>query len=61
MDLVNVQELKIGEVDPLRAELESFIDAATGKCKPAVTAEQGLAAVQLATRIVGSIAPHKLE
>jgi predicted dehydrogenase len=61
MDLVNVQELEIGEVDPLRAELESFIDAATGKCTPAVTAEQGLAAVRLATRIVESIAPQTLE
>jgi predicted dehydrogenase len=61
MDLVHVQELEIGEVDPLRAELESFIDAATGKCAPAVTAEQGLAAVRLATRIVESIAPQTLE
>jgi predicted dehydrogenase len=61
MDLIHVQELEIGEVDPLRAELESFIDAATGKCKPAVTAEQGLAAVQLATRIVESITPQTLE
>jgi predicted dehydrogenase len=61
MDLVNVQELEIGEVDPLRAELESFLDAATGKSPPAVTAEQGLAAVSLATRIVESIAPHSLD
>jgi predicted dehydrogenase len=61
MDLVNVQELEVGEVDPLRAELESFIDAATGKCPPAVTAEQGLAAVRLATSIVESITPQTLE
>jgi predicted dehydrogenase len=61
MDLINVQELEIGEVDPLRAELESFVDAAMGKCAPAVTAEQGLAAVKLATRIVESIKPQTLE
>jgi predicted dehydrogenase len=60
MDLVHVEELSIDEVDPLRAELESFIDAASGKCPPAVTADQGLAAVELATRIVSSIAPHTL-
>lgn len=60
MDLVHVEELSIDEVDPLRAELESFIDAASGKCPPAVTADQGLAAVELANRIVSSIAPHTL-
>jgi predicted dehydrogenase len=61
MDLVNVQELAIDEIDPLRAELESFIEAASGRCPPAVTAEQGLAAVELATRIVESITPQTLE
>jgi predicted dehydrogenase len=61
MDLVNVEELEIGEVDPLRAELESFLDAAVGKSPPAVTAEQGLAAVALATRVVESIAPQTLD
>jgi predicted dehydrogenase len=61
MDLVQVQELAIDESDPLRAELENFIDASQGKCAPAVTAEQGLAAVELATRIVESIAPQSLE
>jgi predicted dehydrogenase len=61
MDLVNVQELAIDETDPLRAELESFIEAASGRCGPAVTADQGLAAVELATRIVQSIASTTLE
>jgi predicted dehydrogenase len=61
MDLVQVEELAIDEIDPLRAELESFLDAAQGKTAPAVTAEQGLAAVELATRIVQSITPQTLE
>ncbi len=60
MDLVHVEELAIDETDPLRAELESFIDAASGKSPPAVTAAEGLAAVELATRIVQSIAPQSL-
>lgn len=59
-DLVNIEELRIDDVEPLRAELESFIDAATRKAPPAVTAEEGLAAVALATRIVESIAGHSL-
>lgn len=57
MDLVNVQELQIDEIDPLRAELESFVNAVFGKAPPVVTATEGLAAVELATRIVQSIAP----
>jgi predicted dehydrogenase len=61
MDLVNVQELEIDESDPLRAELQAFIQAASGQCAPTVTAAQGLAAVELATRIVESIAPQTLE
>jgi len=60
-DLVNVEELAIDEIDPLRAELESFIDAVTGKCPPVVTADEGLAAVELANRIVDSITPQKLD
>jgi predicted dehydrogenase len=60
MDLVNVQELEIDETDPLRSELESFIEAARGRCAPLVTAAQGLAAVELATRIVQSITPQTL-
>jgi predicted dehydrogenase len=60
-DLVNVEELAIDEIDPLRAELESFIDAVSGKCPPVVTADEGLAAVELANRIVDSITPQKLE
>lgn len=59
-DLIQVDELAIDEIDPLRAELESFLDASTGKCAPAVTADQGLAAVELATQIVASIAPQTL-
>jgi predicted dehydrogenase len=61
MDLVNVQELEIDEIDPLRAELEAFINAAAGRCPPTVTAAQGLAAVELATKIVQSITPQTLE
>jgi predicted dehydrogenase len=59
-DLVSIEELEIDDSEPLRAELEAFLDAATRKCPPAVSAEEGLAAVELATRIVNSIAPHTL-
>ena len=56
-DLVQVEELEIDDIEPLRAELESFVAAVTGIQKPEVTVEDGLAAVETATRIVQSIAP----
>jgi predicted dehydrogenase len=59
-ELVNVEELQIDDVEPLRAELDSFIDAATGKCDPGVSGEEGLAAVELATRIVETMPKQEL-
>lgn len=59
-DLVTIQELQIDDADPLRAELESFVNAVKNRSQPEVPAEDGLAAVELATRIVQSIQSHKL-
>jgi predicted dehydrogenase len=52
-ELVQIEHLEIDGTDPLRAELESFINAVTTGTPPEVSAEDGLAAVELATRIVG--------
>jgi len=60
-EIVNLEELQIDDIEPLRAELESFIAAVKGKHAPEVTVEDGLAAVQTATRIVESIAPSELK
>ena len=54
-ELVDVQELEISDVEPLRAELDAFVDAAQGKSKPVVSGEDGLAAVELAERIVAEM------
>lgn len=54
-ELVDIQELQIEEVEPLRAQLEAFIDAVEGKCEPVVSGEDGLAAVELAEQIVAKI------
>ena len=59
-DLVNIEELQIDDIEPLRAELESFVDAITLGTPPPVTLEDGLAAVETAARIVASIQPQKL-
>jgi predicted dehydrogenase len=59
-DLVTIQELQIDDSDPLRAELESFVNAVKNRSPAEVPAEDGLAAVVLATQIVKSIAPQRL-
>jgi predicted dehydrogenase len=59
-DLVQVEELQIDDVEPARAQLESFIAAVRGETPPVVSAEDGLAAVELATRIVESMARQEL-
>jgi predicted dehydrogenase len=59
-DLVTIQELQIDDADPLRAELESFVNAVKNRSQPEVPAEDGLAAVELASRIVEAIGSPKL-
>ena len=54
-DLVDVQELKIEDEEPLRKELESFINSAINKKPPVVTVDDGLAAVEAAERIVAAM------
>jgi predicted dehydrogenase len=60
-ELVHVEELQIDDIEPLRAELESFIQCVTTGSPPEVSADDGLAAVETATRIVAAMATQKLE
>jgi len=59
-DIVHIEELQIDDVEPLRAELDAFIDAITDGSTPVVSAEDGLRAVDVATRIVQTIGPPTL-
>jgi predicted dehydrogenase len=59
-DLVQVEELEIDDTEPARAQLESFIAAVKREIPPVVSAADGLAAVELATRIVQSMARQEL-
>lgn len=59
-DLVNVQELEIDDVEPLRAELDAFVDSAVNRKPAVVSAQDGLANVELASRIVAAIGSHTL-
>lgn len=59
--LVNVEELAITDEEPLRGELGNFLDAVAGKAKPAVTGQDGFAAVEAAERVLDAIRSHRWE
>jgi predicted dehydrogenase len=59
-DLVQIEELQIDDVEPLRAEQEAFVRSVAMGAPPVVTAEDGLAAVEVAERIVAAIGPAAL-
>jgi len=59
-DLVHIEELQIDDVEPLRAEADAFVDAVTDGSTPVVSAEDGLRAVEVATKIVETIGPPTL-
>ncbi len=53
--MIKVEPLHIDDVEPLRAQLESFLDSVVTRKPPVVTAEDGVAAVRLAAQIVDAI------
>ena len=57
--LVNVEVLDIDDREPLCLEQESFIDAVINKTTPEVSAEDAIAAMELAERIVSEIGKHR--
>ncbi len=54
-DLVKIEPLAVSEEDPLQAQLESFAECVRTKGRPVVSAEAGLAAVEVAERIVAGM------
>ena len=59
-DLVHFEELQSDDVEPLTAELDSFVEAMQTGSRPLVNAEDGMHAVEVAQRIVAAIGPAKL-
>ncbi|MBK9128533.1 MAG: Gfo/Idh/MocA family oxidoreductase [Phycisphaerales bacterium] len=57
--MVQVEPLVVDDRDPLRAELEAFLEAVRVGGKPPVSAEDGVRAVRLATQIVASLSAHR--
>jgi predicted dehydrogenase len=59
-DLLHIEELEIDDKEPLRLEQEAFLAAVADKrAKPEVTAEEGLAAIECAEKILDSAKKHK--
>src|SRR3989441_8743200 len=55
---VNTNVLQIKSVEPLRAEIESFLQAATERSRPVVSGEDGRRALSLALRTLEQIHEH---
>ena len=56
-EMVKVEQLEVDTTEPLRAQADAFIDSVSHRTRPVVSAEDGLAAVTLAERIVACIVP----
>ncbi len=61
-DLLHIEELEIGDQEPLIVEQKAFLRAVADKSsRPEVTGEDGLAALQCAERILRSVRKHRWE
>ncbi len=56
--MVTVEPLEVDDIEPLRAELSSFLNALTTGCPPEVSGEEGVAAVKMASEIVDAVRQH---
>jgi predicted dehydrogenase len=59
-ELLHIEQLAIEDAEPLKLEQQAFLDAVAGKIKrPEVTAEEGLAALECAEKILAGIKAHQ--
>ena len=59
-DLLHIEQLVIDDKEPLRLEQEAFLRAVADRTlRPEVSAEEGLAAMECAEKILASIKKHK--
>ncbi|HVS21184.1 MAG TPA: Gfo/Idh/MocA family oxidoreductase, partial [Pyrinomonadaceae bacterium] len=55
---VNTRTLEVQDIEPLRAEIEAFLSAATNRSQPVVSGEDGRRALALALRTLEQIEEH---
>jgi len=58
-DLLKMQELRLDEFEPLKKELESFVEAVRNRTEPVVPSAHGLRAIRLATQVLDRIRQHQ--
>lgn len=59
-DLLHIEQLDVDDKEPIRLEQEAFLQAVTDRaCTPEVSAQEGLAALECAQKILASIRKHK--
>ena len=59
-DLLHIEQLDIDDKEPLRFEQEAFLRAVADKIfRPEVSAEEGLAAMECAEKILASVKKHR--
>ena len=59
-DLLHIEQLNVDDKEPIRLEQEAFLQAVTDRaCTPEVSAQEGLAALECAQKILASIKKHK--
>ena len=58
---VRTQVLEVKDVEPLRAEIESFVDAVNARSTPIVSGEDGRRALSLALRTLEEIHQHTVK
>ncbi len=56
---IKYNRLKRQHVNPLKDELASFVESVQSNVRPAVTGEEGLAALKLALQVIGRIEAHR--
>jgi len=59
-DLLHIEQLNVDDKEPIRLEQEAFLQAVTDRaCMPEVSAQEGLAALECAQKILVSVRKHK--
>ncbi len=59
-DLLHIEQLDIDDKEPIRLEQEAFLRAVSDRAyRPEVSAEEGLAALECAQKILASVVKHK--
>lgn len=57
-ELLHIETLEIADAEPLKVEQQSFLNAVRDGGRPEVTAEDGLAALECAERILACVREH---